>query len=60
MEWFSKSAEHGDTESMLNIGDLYAKGEEIEKNMAKAKGWYQKALKAGDEDAQDRLDSLIG
>lgn len=42
------SAQAGDTSSQLNLGNFYADGKGIKKNLAEAARWYKKAYKNGD------------
>ena len=58
IDLFTKSAEHGRSDSLLELGDLFAKGEDVPKDQDKAREWYQKALVVGNSEAQERLNSL--
>ena len=51
-------AKKGDTKAMILLGGIYANGDIVEKDIAAAKKWYQKALDAGDDDAEDVLEML--
>ena len=47
LEWFKKSAELGDTDSMTNIGCMYIDGDAIPQDSYKAIEWLRKAGDAG-------------
>lgn len=44
------SAQLGNVGSQLNLGNLYASGRGVRKNLKKAAYWYRKAYKNGDND----------
>ncbi len=48
-------AEEGDTEAKLHLGRLYANGEEVTKDLAKAARWFRDAAEQGNVEAQDNL-----
>ncbi len=54
-EYQKKEAENGNKVAMYNLGNLYYKGEGIEKNLEMAFHWYQKAAKKGYNVAQNNL-----
>ncbi|NQZ59274.1 MAG: sel1 repeat family protein [Lentisphaeraceae bacterium] len=47
MKYFTKAAELNNTAAMISLGDLYHKGEYLEKDNNKATHWYQKAADLG-------------
>ena len=50
-----KRADSGAADAQVNLGLMYAKGEGVPKDAAKAVEWYQKAAVQGDEAAQFSL-----
>ena len=48
-------AEQGNTQAQSNLGLMYANGEGVPENDAKAVHWYRKAAKQGDAHAQNNL-----
>ncbi|MCO5230390.1 MAG: sel1 repeat family protein [Chitinophagales bacterium] len=50
--WYLKGAEKGNETCMGRVGVMYHKGEGVQKNIAKAKEWLQKAADAGNDDAE--------
>ena len=48
IEFYEKAISLGDTEAMIEIGDIFYFGEEIEKDWCKAAQWYKLAMKYGD------------
>ena len=48
IQWFTKAANKGYAISMTSIGNIYYRTSDY----SKAKEWYEKAVKAGDEDAK--------
>lgn len=58
MAWYELAASYGDPEAMLYIGDMYSDGRGVEVDFDIAKEWYKKALDAGCEEAQERLDDM--
>jgi len=53
--WYRKAAEQGDAEAQNNLGVMYANGQRVPKNEAKAAEWFQKAAEQGYVDAQFNL-----
>ena len=51
IDWFIKAAEKGNVNSMINLGILYERGQEVEKDYAKALKWYKEAADNGNEQA---------
>ncbi len=54
-EWFKlsiKDAEAGNAEAQLRLGQMYAKGEGVPEDFAKAMEWYQKSADQGNSMAQ--------
>ncbi|RMH17921.1 MAG: sel1 repeat family protein [Gammaproteobacteria bacterium] len=48
-------AEKGDPEAQNYLGNLYSRGQGVEKNLELAAEWYQKAANQGHADAQNNL-----
>lgn len=55
---FEKSARSGNAQSMYILGRYYEDGIGIEKDLRKAKEWYTKAKKRGNEAARRALEAL--
>lgn len=55
-EWWQRAAEKGDAPSICNIGDMYAQGEGVAKDIAKAVMLYTMAAKAGSTVAASNLE----
>ena len=55
---FQAGADHGDATSMWNLGVLYANGQGVAQDYAKAREWYQKAVDKGSADAMYKLGNL--
>lgn len=47
MEWYKKAAEHGESTSACSVGEMYLKGEGVQKDESKAFEWFQKAVDMG-------------
>ena len=58
-EWFQKSAEQGNKFGLLWTGFCYHKGIGVTKSLDDAELYYEAAIKAGNQDAADRLAELI-
>mgnify|MGYP000868631209 CR=1 FL=1 len=58
-EWFQKSAEQGNKFGLLWTGFCYHKGIGVTKSLDDAEIYYEAAIKAGNQDAADRLADLI-
>lgn len=59
IKWFEKAAAIGDSSAMMNLGDLYDRGDgDLKPDMLTARSWYEKALKAGHPTAASSLDAL--
>ncbi len=50
-----KAAEQGDAQAQCNLGNCYALGKGVEKNLREAVKWYRKAAEQGDALAQCNL-----
>jgi TPR repeat protein len=50
-----KLAEYGDASAQFNLGEIYATGDGVPENTAKAAEWYQKSAAQGDASAQFKL-----
>ncbi|HEV8552721.1 MAG TPA: tetratricopeptide repeat-containing serine protease family protein [Casimicrobiaceae bacterium] len=57
-EWYQKAATQGNADAQFNLGVMYANGEGVSKDAAKAVEWYQKAATQGDADAQLNLGAM--
>ncbi|USA54693.1 sel1 repeat family protein [Acinetobacter sp. C32I] len=51
----TEAAEQGDVEAQYNLGAMYADGDGVEQNDAKAFEWFQKAANQGEASAQYNL-----
>jgi len=58
MELFTKAAEQGDVSAQMHLADYYSQGLVVEKNVEKAREWYEKAAQGGSEDAKSHLQSM--
>lgn len=59
-EWFKKAAVQGNTTAMYFLGDAYQEGIGIDKNIKKAKEWYQKGADSGAENCKEALAEISG
>lgn len=50
IQWWESSANLGEPRAMYRLGQLYDKGEGVNKNETEAVGWYRKAADAGNVD----------
>ena len=57
-QWFEKAAAAGHVKAQYALGQLYEKGEGVERDYGKARQWYEKAAEAGHAKAQYALGSL--
>src|SRR5262249_604501 len=55
IEWIRKAAEQGLPGAQVNLGYCYEKGRGVEKDLAQAKLWYEKAADQGHKKAKNRL-----
>lgn len=53
-----KRVDHITAPSFLALGDIYALGLSVEKNLSEAKKWYTLAVKAGSQEAKEKLADL--
>jgi TPR repeat protein len=58
LKWIKPAADGGHSESQFRIGEAYMFGRGVEKDMGKAKEYYQKAANQGYEQAQQILSKL--
>lgn len=58
MKWNLKAYKQGHSEGANNIGELYAKGLGVPKDMEQAYSWYKKASVLGNAEATARLEKL--
>jgi len=52
VEFYRKAAEQGDVSAQFNLGFLYAKGQDVPQDYAKAAAWFGKAAEQGDAKSQ--------
>jgi len=57
-QWIKKSASKNHMMSLTFIGYMYETGEVVERDIERAKEYYQRAAKLGDSRAQNRLNRL--
>ncbi len=57
-DFFQKSAAQGFLKSEVSLGDMYAKGQQVQRNMRIAVKHYLIAANGGEQEALDRLKSL--
>lgn len=53
-----KRVDHITAPSFLALGDIYALGLSVEKNLSEAQKWYALAVKAGSQEAKEKLADL--
>lgn len=53
--WFKQAAEAGEARALRSLGVVYEKGLGVDKDLVKAKQYYQQAYNQGNEKAQDDL-----
>lgn len=53
--WFQRAAEQGHAGAQFNLGLLYAEGQGVPQDFAKAVEWFTKAAEQGNVDAQNNL-----
>lgn len=58
-KWFAAAAIQGHAVAQYNLGLMFELGLGIEKNEAKALGWYNLAAKSGQPEALERLSQLV-
>ncbi len=58
LKWYTKAAEHGESDAQYNLAQMYLNGEGTSKNLQLAKKWFQQAADSGDVDAKEMLKSL--
>ena len=56
--WFEKAVAAGDASGMFHLGVMYEKSEGVARNYQAARRLYETAAKAGNTDAQERLQHL--
>jgi TPR repeat protein len=52
---FRKAAEQGHDKAEEKLGEMYAEGSGVTKNVQEAASWYRKAAAQGNTDAQHNL-----
>lgn len=58
LEVLRARAEQGDAKAQLQLGDMHAKGTDVDRSATMAEGWYLKAAEQGFARAQARLGAL--
>ena len=58
MYYYQRAAEHGNVQCQFILGQLFEKGEEVEKDISIAAYWYKRAAEAGFTEAQYSLGRL--
>ncbi|MFX6608441.1 tetratricopeptide repeat protein, partial [Acinetobacter baumannii] len=58
LKWYTKAAEHNESDAQYNLAQMYLNGEGTPKNLQLAKKWFQQAANTGDVDAKEMLKSL--
>ncbi len=58
MNSIKKVAEQGDAQAQFNLGNCYAKGEGVNKNLKETAYWFRKAAEQGQVKAQEALKNL--
>jgi len=51
-QWYERAADLGNASAMFYLGHMYANGRGVEKDMAKARTYWQQAASSGDVAAQ--------
>ena len=57
-EWYSKAAQHQDSDAQYNLGLMYLHGQGTAQNTSMAKKWLQQAAAQGDQEAKAALKNL--
>ena len=55
LKWYERAAAQGDESSMCNIGLLYDEGRGVERNIAKAREWWEQAVEHGCQKSETML-----
>ena len=55
IEWYTKASELGDKHSMIELAEIYKKGEGVPRDYLKAAEWYRKAAEQGSTIGQIEL-----
>ena len=58
-QWLLKAAEQGHARAMFNLGRMLEKGDGIAKDEERALNWYQRAVAAGHQEAEQRIERLL-
>ena len=58
VEWYTKSAEQGDSDAQWLLGDMYEYGRGIEQDYDAAIGWYTESAKQGNSTGQWRIGQM--
>lgn len=58
MKWFTLAAKQGDADAQYYLGEMYADGDGVPRNLKTAIKWYTRAAEKGKARAQDRLQQL--
>ncbi len=57
-EYFTKSAENGNSKAQYNLAAMYENGEGTKENLEEAKKWYKKSAEQGNNDSIEALKEL--
>ena len=57
-KWYRKAAEQGLAKAQFTLGSLYARGQGIQQDDAKAVKWFRKAAEQGNAEAQYAFGAL--
>jgi TPR repeat protein len=55
LKWYERAAACGNEDSMCNIGLLYDEGRGVERNIAKAREWWEQAVEQGCQKSETML-----
>ena len=58
IEWYANGSDEGDSYCSSRLGNIYQYGRGVQKNVAKAKEYYKKAIDQGSTDAKEYLAEL--
>ena len=59
LRWFQKSALQGNAGGQYMLGDMYSRGEVLERDDGEAVSWYRKAAEQGYPHAKEALEQLL-
>ena len=58
LKWYRTSAELGDINAQRILGEMYLKGQNVQKDDAEAANWFGKAARQGDPKALNDLKAM--